>query len=174
MCESCFEQINKAFSFKKLCQEKDFILRNILSKNQPFKEPTTKHETDISLINNDCKFEVIHEAFSSEESDINDDFSRESENYNVYSNFANRNSQRNVKLEQTANNTLATNSSSKQCRECGENLIEIDEKTHIKTCHTNDKHTCCVCRKNYVNLQLLKRHLRVHKYNLLFTLLEKY
>lgn len=50
-----------------------------------------------------------------------------------------------------------------QCQLCGETLS--DEDLHMRSYHQSDTHTCCVCKKQYSELKLLKRHLRVHRYD---------
>lgn len=51
----------------------------------------------------------------------------------------------------------------KECSLCNQTLSDTNQAIHEENYHQPGKHTCLACRKEFVELKLLKRHLRVHK-----------
>lgn len=49
------------------------------------------------------------------------------------------------------------------CNLCGQVFTEDNKESHMKTCHDGDLHCCCICKKKYKNLKVLKRHLKIHR-----------
>ncbi|GLV42622.1 uncharacterized protein CBL_03361 [Carabus blaptoides fortunei] len=81
--------------------------------------------------------------------------------------FANRRSKRISKqnLEDDSDDRTSVKSGDivNECNLCNQTINDTNQANHEENYHQPGKHTCLACRKEFVELKLLKRHLRVHK-----------
>lgn len=49
------------------------------------------------------------------------------------------------------------------CELCQQVLNDIKQIQHMEDCHKDGKHKCITCKKEFSEIKILKRHLKVHK-----------
>lgn len=48
------------------------------------------------------------------------------------------------------------------CNLCGQSLNNISQTSHEENYHQDGRHICLTCKKEFVDIKLLKRHVRIH------------
>ncbi|RZB40637.1 m7GpppX diphosphatase [Asbolus verrucosus] len=149
ICEKCINRVNDAYSFKLLCKSSDETLKTFFKKSHSSKDA----EEPLTLLND---YDCTNDTGAINEGDIDDSKDEADDNIKI---------QDSQKSGHEKAKEAAKESEGLQCKLCGQILNNNnEEKDHMETCHpSEDQHICGKCKKEYSDIKLLKRHLRVHK-----------
>ncbi|GLV40870.1 uncharacterized protein CBL_20460 [Carabus blaptoides fortunei] len=139
LCTECSQLINQSYVFKQQCIRSNEILRQYISELKSQEKESTKE-----FITND-----------------NSDNLNISDNERIVSKKTRSSKLATAKKLKNGENNFAFS-----CKVCGEGFELIEDLDIHLICHPkDDKIVCTLCRKEFVDVKVLKRHVRIHMKN---------
>lgn len=163
----CINRANDAYLFKQLCRSSDETLRNVLNLYSHSNEP--KYDIPMSItysnfedLSNDVNVSVNLDQKSTFEPNNSEENHKSLDNVNMTEDNTPEAIKKIEKIKVKKKKTTKRNKNI--CKLCGHEF-NIDENSHMSTCHLSESlHLCSICKKQFTDLRTLKRHSRVHRY----------
>lgn len=145
ICDHCKLELSKAYTFKQLCIKSNDILQNAIS----------EYKLDVEILELMKSNDYFQNCSASPKDDTDDDINR-SDN-----------------LENDVIESIDTNKAKKQkypvqnlphrCCICNEGFkIDTDLQIHMISHPEDENAVCTLCKKQFNDLKVLRRHVRIH------------